>query len=153
DLRRARIVGQDRDDVALLDPGPALDLQFGQHAAGARRHCDALVGLGAAGEHEVAAVRLDMRGRNGDAERLLIGLGGLIRCLAYRGLMRQEVPRCDPETGRGDETERGDAARFHREFSVLLAAYCGMRSTLCSGSLLATLLGRARSMCRVMSMK
>ena len=62
-LGLARLVGQDRDDIAGLDPGAATHFQFGQHAAGARRDGHALVGLGAAGEHELAAVRLDMSPR------------------------------------------------------------------------------------------
>jgi hypothetical protein len=45
-LRLACVVGQDRDHLALLHLLAALDLQFGQHAAGARRQCHLAVGFG-----------------------------------------------------------------------------------------------------------
>ena len=57
DLRLARFVREDRDDVALLHPRAAAHAQLGEHAAGPRRDDDPLVGLGAAGEDELAAVR------------------------------------------------------------------------------------------------
>src|SRR5262249_57447890 len=95
-LGLARLVGQDGDDVALLDPHSALDLEVGQHPAGARRHGDALVGLGAAGDGELAAVGNDGGRRHRDAERLLRrAVAGARRYTTLRRSMRKEVPGRD----------------------------------------------------------
>ena len=70
-LRLARVVGEHGDDVAFLHAGAAAHAQLGQHAARARGHDHATVGLGAAREHELAGVIDHLRLDDGDAERLL----------------------------------------------------------------------------------
>jgi hypothetical protein len=93
----SRAVGQHGDDVVLLDPHPALDPQLGENAAGARGDDDALVGLGAAGDRELAAVRDEVRGHGRDAEQLLrLALARAHGGAAFRALVRQEMAGRDP---------------------------------------------------------
>src|SRR5216683_3115916 len=114
-LGLARLVGEDGDDVALLDRHSALDLEVGQHPAGARGHGDVLVGLGAAGDGELAAVGHDGGRRHRDAERLFRrAVAGAHGHAALAALMRNEMAGCDPKRGGGHETDRGEPARFHR---------------------------------------
>ena len=62
-LRLARFVGQHRDHVAFLDMVAAAYFQLGDDAAGARRHHHLAVGLGTAGQDELAPVRHDVARR------------------------------------------------------------------------------------------
>src|SRR5262249_28815825 len=138
DLGGAGIVGEHGNDVALVHVRAALDPKLGQHTAGARRHCDALVGLGTAGDHELAVVRDDAGLDHRNAKRLLhFALTGTKRGAAFRALVRHEMPGRDPQRGRRDQPDGGNAARFHRDFSSLI----GMPW------------GRLRSMWRTTSMK
>src|SRR5262249_1372158 len=131
----ARLVGEDGDDVALLDPRPAPDLELGDHAAAARDDGDPLVRLGAAGDDERAAMRNDARSRHRYAERLAgrrLARGGA----AFRRRGRKEMAGGDPEPGGGDEADGGKAARFHQVFSLRSGALL---------SLAGSPLGRLRS--------
>src|SRR5262249_9828519 len=77
-------------------------------------------GLGAAGDGELAAVGNDGGRRHRDTERLLRRAVASARgCTALRRFMRNEVPGRDPECGGEDEGDGGDAARFHRESSLI----------------------------------
>src|SRR5262249_25441154 len=67
----ARLGGQARADVVLLDAGPAPHLELGDDAAGARREHHLAVGFGAARQHELARMRHHRDLGHGDAERLL----------------------------------------------------------------------------------
>ena len=71
DLRLARLVRQDGDDVALLHVRAAANLATPEHAVGAREGHHLAVGLGAAGQHQLAAVRDDVGVDHRDAEQLL----------------------------------------------------------------------------------
>ena len=62
DLRLARLVRQDGDHVALLHDRAAAHLQLDDRAVGARHGARAVVGLGAAGQHDRARMAL-RRGR------------------------------------------------------------------------------------------
>ena len=91
-LRLARLVRQNGDDLALLHGHAAFHLEIGQHAAGARRHRDSFVGLGASRNRELAAVRNDVRHRHRDAERFLgLALGRGQARAALGSLVRKEV--------------------------------------------------------------
>src|SRR4029453_14376540 len=118
-----------------------------------RRDSDLLVGLGAAGEDEIAAVRRHPGPVDGDAERLLgFPLAGAHRGgAAFGGLMRQEMAGRDPERGGGHQADGGDAARFHRE----LSSFSGARGSRLAARILvsATPFGRPRSMWRVVCLK
>src|SRR5439155_4326980 len=126
----------------------AAHFEFGEHAAGARHHGDALVGFGATGNYELAAMRDHRRRHDGDTKELLaLGVAGANGGVALRRFARQEMAGRDPEAGTGHQTERCDAARFHREPSLWRTA------ALRGRSLRATSWGRLRNMWRVMSMK
>ena len=56
----------DRNDVALLHPGAAFDMQFRQHATGACRQGHTLFGLGASGNRELARMHALVRLDHGD---------------------------------------------------------------------------------------
>ena len=119
----ARFVGQNGDDVALFDEGAALDLQLGDDAAGARGRRDAPVGFGAAGQDQLAAMRLRGGLDDADAKQLLRrGLAGTDGGAALVGFVRQQVTGGDPKAGRDDQAERGNATCFHRTVSSI----CGL---------------------------
>ena len=115
----------------------ALDLELGDDAAGARGDGAVALGLGAAGNRELAAVRHEPRLDDSDAERFLDRFGGPDRRVALGAVARQQVPRRDPQAGGGDEADGSDAACFHDDGSSVSDRRAG----------------RARSMWRVMSMK
>ena len=95
-LRLARIVRQDGDDVALLHMRAAANPQLLKHAVGAREGHDLAVGLGAAGQHELAAVRDDVGVDDRDAESLLgLGFADPKRGFALREFMRNEMTRTE----------------------------------------------------------
>ena len=136
-LGGAGVVGEHGEDLALLDPRAALDLELGDDAAGAGGDGAVALGLGAAGNRELAAVRHEPHLDDGDAERLLDRLGCPGRGVALGAVARQQVPRRDPQAGGGDEADGSDAACFHDDGSSVSDGRAG----------------RARSMWRVMSMK
>src|SRR5262249_2756337 len=86
-------------------------------------HGDALVGLGAAGDGELAAVGNDAGRRHRDAEELLRrAVAGAHGRAALRCFVRKQVPGCDPQPGGDYEADGGHAARFHRELPWTLWA-------------------------------
>ena len=116
----SRASSKDGDDLALLDPAPALDPQLGEDAAGACRQRHPFIGLCSPGNGELAAVRHDDRADRRDAEQLLRPiLAGAHGGTAFRRLVRQKVPGRDPKPGSGYQADRGEAARFHFEFSLM----------------------------------
>jgi hypothetical protein len=128
-LRLARLVREDGEDVALLDRHSALDFQLGQHPSGARGDGDSLVGLGAAGDGELAAVRNDTgRGHRDPEELLRLGFAGARGHAALRLVVRQKVPGSDPKPGGRDKADGGEAARVHRELSTLVVLRGGRDS-------------------------
>ena len=100
--------------------------------------------LSASVRPEIVSLRLcctTFAGHDRDAEQLLhLVLGWANGGAALGALVRQEMPGRDPEPSGGDEANGGDAAPFHRAFSL---------GTDCLG----TDWGRLRSMWRMMSMK
>ena len=77
---------------------PRLNPQLLQQAVGARERHDLAVGLGAAGQHELAAVRDHVGVDHRHAESLLgLGFADPERRLALRGLMRNEITGQHPQ--------------------------------------------------------
>ena len=92
----------------------APDPELGEDAAGARNHHHLAVGFGAAGQHELAAVRQAVRLGDCDAEQLLRRrFGWTDGGVAFAVLMRQQVPGGDPEAGAEHQADGGEAACFH----------------------------------------
>ena len=117
DLGLARIVREDGDDVALLHMRAAANPQLLEQSVGARERHDLAVGLGAAGQQQLAAVRHHIGVDDRDAESLLdLGLVHLKRGFAFRRFMRNEIAGQNPYGGRGNQPDSGDAARLHDDF-------------------------------------
>src|SRR6185437_10705344 len=120
-LRFARLVGQNRDDVTFLHALSAMHVQLGEHAAGAGGDRDFVVGFGAAGERERRAVRHDIHRAHGDAEQRLGLLPGRANGgLTFRAVARQEMTGCDPERSGGNETDGSNTTGFHHALSPVL---------------------------------
>ena len=95
-LGLARIVRQDRDDVAFFHDRAAANPQLLKQAVGAGERHDLAVGLGAAGQYELAAVRDHVGVDDRDAESLLgLCFAHLKRGFALRGFMRNEMTRTE----------------------------------------------------------
>ena len=119
--------------------GPRRTRNSVQQATGAREAHELAVGLGAAGQDELAAMRAPHWCRSPPRGN---GFSDLVSptCSAARlsaDSCGMRYPDSDPQRGGGDQTDCGNAARFHDGFSSL---------TSVSGA-------RPRSRWRVMSMK
>ncbi len=100
DLRLARLVGEDGDDVAFRHHGAAADLQLGDRAGGARHGGGAVVRFGAAGQRNGTGMRLHLRGNHRHAERRRRFRSGLRNCGLFRLFGAAEHAGADPQTWR-----------------------------------------------------
>src|SRR3974390_3293557 len=70
ELRFARLIRQDGDHIASLHDRTTAHLELREHASRTRGHHHLAVRFGATGQHELAAVRLDLALDDADAKQL-----------------------------------------------------------------------------------